>query len=155
MLSLKLYHFYSLLFCAFFLCRQNHINFKHLSPTLNNKLIAISKTAQDQLGTISMLSAYGVLVYDGYDYKVIKNETIFPNWKEQDSISDIVLDNNKNIWITSTLGLVSKYDVSKRQFEDISILVKDNITKVRPKEESIWLISKNSATYRYFSTGQF
>lgn len=148
--SLKRYHFLLIAFlCASFLYGQNHTNFKHLSPTLNNKPVAISKTAQDQRGNIWMLSTYGVLVYDGYNYKAIKNETIFPNWKVQDVINDIVLDNNKNIWITSILGLVSKYDVSKGQFEDISILVKDTITKVRPKEENIWLISKNSAIYCY------
>ncbi len=132
-----------------FLYGQNHTSVKHISPTFNNKTVRVYKTTQDQLGNIWMHSGIGILVYDGYNYKSIKSQVIFPNWKQDDVITDIITDYNKDIWITSAFGLVSKHNVSKGQFEDISLLVKDNVTKIISKEESMWLASKVGTIYQY------
>ena len=107
------------LFSSSFLYGQSHTNIKQISPTFNNKPVRVFKTTHDQLGNIGMLSSNGVLVYDGYNYKSIRTKDIFPNWKENDAISDIITDYNKDIWITSVFGLISKYSISKGQFEYI------------------------------------
>ena len=138
-----------ILLCFSFLNGQNHTNFTQISRTLNNKSVRVFKTTHDQLGNIWMLSGNGILVYDGYNYKSIKSKVIFPNWKQNDVISDITNDNNKDIWITSAFGLISKYNVSRGQFEDISLLVKDNVTKIISQKESIWLASKEGTIYQY------
>tara|TARA_B110000263_G_scaffold56829_1_gene48438 strand:+ start:11519 stop:15601 length:4083 start_codon:yes stop_codon:yes gene_type:complete len=132
-----------------FLYGQNHTNFKHISPTVNNKFVNVFKTTHDHLGNIWMLSEKGILVFNGYNYKSINIKDIFPNSNQSDAISDIINDYNKDIWITSVFGLISKYNVTKGQFEDISLLVKDNITKIISKEESIWLASKEGTIYQY------
>ena len=132
-----------------YLYGQNHTNIKQISPSLNNKTVRVFKTTHDQLGNIWMLSGNGILVYDGYDYKAIKSNVIFPNWKKNDVIRDIITDYNKDIWITSAFGLISKYNVSKGQFEDISLLVKDNVMKISSQEESMWLASKEGTIYQY------
>lgn len=132
-----------------FLNGQNHTNFRQISPTLNNKNVRVFKTTDDQLGNIWMLSGNGILVYDGYNYKLIKSKVIFPNLKLNDFIRDIITDYNKDIWITTAFGLISKYNVSKGQFEDISLLVKDNVTKINSQKESIWLASEEGTIYQY------
>ena len=137
------------LFSSSFLCGQNHTNIKQIPQTLNNKSVRVFKTTHDQLGNIWMLSNDGILVFDGYNYKSIKSKVIFPNWKENDGISDIITDYNKDIWITSVFGLISKYSVSKGQFENISLLVKDNVRTIISKEKSIWLASKEGVIYQY------
>jgi signal transduction histidine kinase/ligand-binding sensor domain-containing protein/DNA-binding response OmpR family regulator len=137
------------LFSSSFLYGQNHTNIKQISPTFNNKPVRVFKTTHDQLGNIWMLSNNGILVYDGYNYKSIKTKVIFPNWKENDAISDIITDYNKDIWITSVFGLISKYSVSKGQFEHISLLVKDTVSKIISKEESVWLASEEGTIYQY------
>jgi signal transduction histidine kinase/ligand-binding sensor domain-containing protein/AraC-like DNA-binding protein/AmiR/NasT family two-component response regulator len=137
------------LFSSSLLYGQSHTNIKQISPTFNNKPVRVFKTTHDQLGNIWMLSSNGILVYDGYYYKSIKTKVIFPNWKENDAISDIITDYNKDIWITSVFGLISKYSVSKGQFEYISLLVKDNISKIISKDESVWLASEEGTIYQY------
>ena len=132
-----------------FLNGQNHTNFRQISPTLNNKNVRVFKTTDDQLGNIWMISGNGILVYDGYNYKLIKSEVIFPNLKPNDFIRDIITDYNKDIWMTTAFGLISKYDVSKGQFEDISLLVKGNVKKIISQEESIWLASEEGTIYQY------
>lgn len=138
-----------ILFSSSFLYGQNHTNIKQISQTLINKTVRVFKTTHDQLGNIWMFSTDGILVYDGYNYKSIKSKVIFSNWKQNDVISDIITDYNKDIWITTASGLISKYSVSKGQFEDISLLVKNNVIKISPQEESMWLASKEGTIYQY------
>ena len=128
---------------------QNHTTIKQIPQTRNNKTVKVFKTTHDQLGNIWMLSNDGILVFDGYNYRSIKSKVVFTNWKQNDVISDIITDYNKDIWITSVSGLISKYSVSKGQFEDISLLVNANVTKIISKEESIWLASKKGVIYQY------
>ncbi|WP_081997734.1 two-component regulator propeller domain-containing protein [Wocania ichthyoenteri] len=148
--ALKRYFFLGLfLCCSSFLFGQNHTNFNHISPILNNKLAWVSKTVQDPLGNIWILCGNGVLIYDGYNYKLIKNKTIFNEWKENDRIDNIITDYKKNIWVLTKSGLVSKYDIKNNSFENITALIKEPISKMCAKSNGVWLISNNSILYNY------
>ena len=96
--------------CSSFIYGQNQTNFTHISPVLNNKIISITQTEQDALGYMWMLYGNGLLKYDGYDYKLIKNEILFNKWQPTDIIKNVTSDAQKNIWLISESGLVSKYN---------------------------------------------
>ena len=130
---------------------QSHSIFKHLTPTIDNESVSIYKTAQDHIGNIWMTCNAGVLIYDGYDYKLIKNTAIFLNGESNDRIKDILSDDAENIWITSELGLVIKYNRDSGKFMDLSSLFFDNdvIAKIIAKEDKVWFASKNGHVYKY------
>jgi signal transduction histidine kinase/DNA-binding response OmpR family regulator/ligand-binding sensor domain-containing protein len=135
--------------CSSFLFGQNQTNFNHLSPVLNNKVISIAQTEQDALGYMWMLFGNGVLKYDGYDYKLINNKTLFSKWQPTDIIKDIVSDDEKNIWLISESGLASKYNSSYGTYEDISSSIPEPIQNIRAREGSVWLLTKNNILYKY------
>jgi signal transduction histidine kinase/DNA-binding response OmpR family regulator/ligand-binding sensor domain-containing protein len=135
--------------CSSFLYGQNQTNFNHISPVLNNKVISITQTEQDALGYMWMLFGTGILKYDGYDYKLIKNETIFSKWQATDVIKNIISDDEKNIWLINEAGLVSKYNSTYGTYEDISSIITEPIQKIRAKEGAVWLLTKNNILYKY------
>jgi signal transduction histidine kinase/DNA-binding response OmpR family regulator/ligand-binding sensor domain-containing protein len=135
--------------CSSFLFGQNQTNFNHISPVLNNQVISITQTEQDALGHMWMLFGGGILKYDGYDYKLIKNKTIFSNWQSTDVIKNIASDEEKNIWLISKSGLVSKYNSFLGVYEDVSAVVGKPIQKIRVKKEGVWLLTKNNVLYQY------
>ncbi|PKV52588.1 signal transduction histidine kinase [Aquimarina sp. MAR_2010_214] len=149
---------YSLLgifiWCVSFLHGQNHTSFRHLSPINDNKFVIPTKTAQGSFDNIWMLCADGILVYNGYDYKLIKNKMIFPNIDHNDFIKNMLVDHNKNIWVTSQFGLISRYVAITNQFEDITPLLpkNDGISSIVTKKESIWLASKLGNIYQYIDS---
>jgi signal transduction histidine kinase/DNA-binding response OmpR family regulator/ligand-binding sensor domain-containing protein len=135
--------------CSSFLHGQNRTNFNHISPVLNNKVISITQTEQDALGYMWMLFGNGILKYDGYDYKLIKNKTLFSEWEPTDIIKSIISDEEKNIWLISEAGLVSKYNSNYGTYEDISSIIAEPIQKIRAKKGGVWLLTKNNLLYRY------
>ncbi|WP_081748251.1 ATP-binding protein [Aquimarina megaterium] len=152
MFRLKIYLLLSVFMsCFLFLHGQNHTSFRHLSPINDNKFVIPTKTAQDSFGNIWMLCSDGILVYNGYDYRLIKNKMIFPDIQHNDFINNMLVDYNKNIWITSQFGLISKYVAIANQFEDMTILLPKNdvVGSIVAKKESIWLASKLGNIYRY------
>ncbi|QCX37512.1 response regulator [Aureibaculum algae] len=141
----------SLLFSLGSIVAQNNTNFKHLSPATDNSLINVSETIQDPLGTIWMVCNSGVLLYDGYDYTLIKNEIIFPGRNKNDRIKTIVKDANNSIWILSNLGLVTKYRYNKCNYQNVttSVLKNNMISAILTTQNSVWMASKNGSIFRY------
>ncbi|WP_205410278.1 ATP-binding protein [Aquimarina longa] len=125
-----------------------------MSPINDNKFVIPSKTTQDAFGNIWMLSSDGILVYNGYDYKLIKNKMVFPNIQHNDFINNMLVDYNKNIWITTQFGLISKYVAIANQFEDMTLLLPKNdiISSIVAKNDSVWLVSKLGNIYRYIDS---
>ena len=132
-----------------FLFGQNQTNFNRISPVLNNKVISITQTEQDALGYMWILFDTGILKYDGYDYKLIKNKTIFNQWQSTDVIENIISDAEKNIWLITKSGLVSKYNSTFGTYEDISAIIGHSIQKIRAKNEGVYLLTQNNILYKY------
>jgi len=118
---------------------------------LDNVFVNVLKTTQGPLGNIWMVTGNRVMLYDGYNYSLIKGKTIFPNIKKNDVIKDIFTDADNNIWITSDFGLITKYDAKLGQFIDInaSLLNDDAISAIVAKSDCVWFASKNGNIYRY------
>lgn len=129
---------------------QHHVNFTHLSPSSDNRDIVVSKTIQDGFGNIWMVQKGDIYRYDGYNYRVIDNQTIFPNAVKRVNIKSIIIDALKTIWIVSENGLLSKHEHDKGIFEDLSPLVKHKeVSVITTKNKKLWLATKAGHIYRY------
>lgn len=151
MFNLKRLLFLGFFISSFVLLRgQNLSNFNHLSPTLDNTQIIVFKTAQDSFGNIWMINYNGVLIYDGYNYKLKTNKSIFPGIQKNDFIKDIIKDGNNNIWLLTHNGLLTKYDSKLGSFENLTSLAKgDHITAFIAKNKNVWLTSKKGNIFNY------
>jgi len=139
---------------TFSLYAQNSPNFKHLSPTIDNNFVNVSGTIQDALGTIWMVNSNGILHYDGYDYSLVKNETIFPEIQQNDQIKTLVKGKDNSIWILSDFGLIAKYSSKKGTYQSMSksLLKNHSIATISSKQNSIWMASKNGTIFRHKDT---
>ncbi|RXJ49918.1 ATP-binding protein [Gelidibacter gilvus] len=129
---------------------QHHVNFTHLAPTTDNRAITVNKTIQDAFGNIWMVDKGDIYIYDGYNYRHISNQNIFPNSKDYESIKDILIDDFKNIWLISAQGSLTQYDPSKGIFEDVTPLINnEKIGAITSKNKEIWLATSKGSIYTY------
>ena len=127
---------------------QNHINFKPLTPTVNNKSVSVTRTIQDDLGNIWMLCSNGILIYDGYNYKTITNNTIFKG--SSDRVVNVIKDHNNNLWLTSTEGTLVKFEADTGQFKKVNNLINNKKVKaLYSKGQSLWFATKEGILYRH------
>jgi signal transduction histidine kinase/ligand-binding sensor domain-containing protein/DNA-binding response OmpR family regulator len=127
---------------------QNHKNFKPITPLINNKPTFVYKTVQDKLGNIWMACANGILIYDGYNYKPVYNNEIFKTNSE--NVGNIIIANNKEIWITSSKGSLVKYDYKESRFKKLNTLInKQKVKTIYHKNNTIWLATTEGVIYRH------
>ncbi|CDF80344.1 two-component system sensor histidine kinase/res ponse regulator hybrid [Formosa agariphila KMM 3901] len=129
---------------------QNNPNFKRISPTLNNVGMSINKMIPGPYNTIWMVCNSGILIYDGYDYRLISNAVIFPNGDLNNQISKIEKDDNGNIWLLSQYGSLSMYNESTGTFS----LLKSNLNNhyvrgITTYEKDLWYITDGGIIYKY------
>ncbi|WOD44142.1 ATP-binding protein [Hwangdonia lutea] len=135
--------------CSTLLYGQNYSNFDHVTPLLNNKRVFVSKTTQDALGNMWVLSTTGILKFDGYNYRAINDKDIFKDWQQPDRVKNILSDSEKNIWFVTVSGLVSKYNSTQGTFEQVSELLKHPVNKIYSGGDAVWLLTPNNKLYRY------
>lgn len=129
---------------------QQHTNFSHLSPTSDNRSIAVSKTIQDAYGTIWMVQRGDIYTYDGYNYTLIPNHKIFPDADTYQSIKDIITDDFQNIWLVSVTGLVTTYDKTKGVFENMTPLLDNKpVSVITSRNKTLWLATTSGKIYAY------
>ena len=130
---------------------QNNLNIKHLSPLYKNKQLTISEIAHDSIGNIWMSSSFGILKYNGYSYNFIDKKEVFPSATLNDRIKQICSDNNNNIWIKSTKGLVTKYDSKKGIFSSIDYVIKEPVEIIKPIKKGILLATTSGKIYTLYN----
>ncbi|MEO8774446.1 MAG: ATP-binding protein [Gelidibacter sp.] len=129
---------------------QHHVNFTHLSPSSDNRAITVSKTLQDAFGNIWMVQRGDIYLYDGYNYRLIENETIFPQAEGYQPIKDILIDDLKNICVVSENGLLTQYNPIKGVFEEVTPLLKNkNVSVITSRNKKLWLATKSGSIYAY------
>lgn len=153
MYCLKPYHFILGLFLSWATASvgQHHVNFTHLTPSSDNRTIAVSQTIQDTFGNIWMVHRGDIYIYDGYNYKLINNQNIFPNAQGYESIKDIVKDDFNNLWIRSAQGSLSRYNPEEGVFKDISLNTAE-IGAITSKHKALWLATTEGSIYKYTTT---
>ena len=130
------------------------INFKNLTTKdglSNNKVIAV---LQDKTGFLWFGTEDGLNRFDGYEFKVYRNNPADSNSISSNNIWSLFEDNERNIWIGTKSGELNRYDVKKDIFEHWKFRSKDykenSINEIyRDKEGAIWIGTYQSGLYKF------
>lgn len=79
--------------------------FSHLGVEDGLSQISVLKIFQDSDGYLWFGTRNGLNRYDGYEFKIFRNEANNPNTLSDRYIHDINEDKNKNIWVATSNGL--------------------------------------------------
>lgn len=132
---------------------QHHVNFTQFSPSTDNRSIVVSRTVQDAFGNIWLIQNSDIYIYDGYNYKHIDNKTIFPESKTYQTIKDAIVDDFKNIWITSSQGTLIQYHPDRGVFKAMNGMINHKkISVITSRNNSIWLATTDGSIYKSTTT---
>ena len=153
--TIILFRFFCIIFLSVFVTElySQSIIFNHL--TTNNGLSNnfVSDIFQDREGFLWFATDDGLNRFDGYEFKVYRN-----NPDDENSISDNTIisfseDQNGNIWIGTKNGFINRYDPVLDKFTKWEI--KSDLTKENPiniihvdKDNLIWMGTYRSGLYR-------
>ena len=143
--------FFLLLFANNFFALGENIRFEHI--TINDGLSQSSVRAvyQDSYGFMWFGTNDGLNRYDGFNFKVFKNDPKDTTSISNNFIYDLVEDNNGILWIGTSHGL-NKYDRSTDKFTQIYF---PNIYEKSIPSQTIYSIDtfdEDSVTAVWFST---
>ena len=130
------------------------INFKNLTTKdglSNNKINAI---LQDKTGFLWFGTDDGLNRFDGYDFKVYRNNPKDSNSISSNNIWSLFEDDEGNIWIGTKSGDLNFYDSEKEIFKHWKIeseVVRENsITALyKIKNDYVWIGTYQSGLYRF------
>lgn len=129
------------------------VNFNRL--TTNNGLSNnyVSSLIQDRLGFLWFATDDGLNRFDGYEFKIYRNNPLDKNSISDNTILSFSEDANGNLWIGTKNGFVNRYDPVLDKFTKWEI--KSNITKENPinvlhvdKKGFVWIGTYRSGLYR-------
>jgi len=127
---------------------QEHSNFMHLSPVINNSSVSFQKITQDELGYMWMINGGKILKYDGYNYTNIKLDAVFENPSPNDLVFDVLKDKRGNIWIISLNGLVAEYNANSG-FSSPKWLKNVEVQYMSFFENEMYIASKTGEIFKY------
>ncbi len=123
----------------------------------NNKVNAV---IQDRTGFIWFGTEDGLNRYDGYNFKIFRNNPSDSSSLSGNSIWSLIEDHSGNIWIGTKGGILNKFNPTTEKFtrwEIRSNLIKENSVKsiYEDSKGNIWIGSYKDGLYRLnISTNQ-
>lgn len=109
---------------------------------------------QDQAGFLWLGTDNGLNRYDGYNFKIFRNDLADSNSISSDNIWSLMLDNDGKIWIGTKEGALNRYDPVTETFTSWQIEQprgEDNsITCLyQDKKNNIWIGTYRGGLYRF------
>ena len=128
------------------------IYFNHLTTEdglSNNNVFDI---VQDQIGFLWFATDDGLNRFDGYDFKIFRNDPANPNSISDNSVWALREDKNGNIWIGTQNGWLNRYDPVSEKFTkwkiESDILKENAITYIYEDHKGlIWVGTYRSGLY--------
>jgi len=151
--------FYSILFLltAAKIAGQNHpINYLDINQGLSNN--SVNSIYQDKQGYMWFGTYDGLNRYDGYEFKIFKNELGNKRSLAANYIYSIEGDSKNNIWIGGTNGgsvLNPQTNVFNQLSLNNSSLIKDGVSQIRQFGPSIMLAACEKSGLVVFNNGAY
>ncbi|PKI01876.1 sensory box protein [Glaciecola sp. 33A] len=95
------------------------LNFEHLSAQNGFSQSNVIQTIEDKYGFIWIVSSDGLSKYDGFQNRLFSADGSVPGSIPSNSVSGIVIDDQRNLWIATDQGL-SKYHYETDSFSTIT-----------------------------------
>lgn len=120
----------------------------------NNKVYTV---IQDRNGFIWFGTSDGLNRYDGYSFKIYRNDSEDSNSIADNNIESLLEDSKGNIWIGTKAGILSKYDPSLENFTHWNLNAESSIsnsikTIYEDRKGNIWIGSYIDGLYRLNSS---
>lgn len=126
--------------------------FSHLGVENGLSQVSVLKIYQDADGFLWFGTRNGLNRYDGYEFKVYRNEVNNPRSLSDNYITDITEDNHQNLWVGTTNGLncidVSTGEVTRSYPQDLSAGKNNSIRKLLASSDGNLYAFTYSAAFR-------
>jgi signal transduction histidine kinase/ligand-binding sensor domain-containing protein/DNA-binding response OmpR family regulator len=129
------------------------IHFNHLTTEDGLSNNNVYDVIQDQIGFLWFATDDGLNRFDGYDFKVFRNDPTNKNSLSDNSVWALREDKNGNIWIGTQNGWLNRYDQVTENFRrwkiESDVLKENAITYIyEDREGLIWVGTYRSGLYR-------
>jgi ligand-binding sensor domain-containing protein/signal transduction histidine kinase/DNA-binding response OmpR family regulator len=138
-----------LLFCLLTLApflglkAQLAVSFSNLTVENGLSQNSVISIAQDSMGFIWLGTRQGLNRYDGYRFKIYKNEAKNPLSISAGEITSLLTDHKGILWVATSMGL-NRYDQQADHFQHISGLSSNNIESLyQDYDKNIWVGTLN------------
>lgn len=146
-----------ILFCASYVFGgiHNEMKFKQIGLAQGLSHARVSAIAQDTLGYIWIATPDGLNRYDGYTFRVYRNESDNPNSLPSNFLTGIDYDGNGDLWVFGSSHL-SRYDAAADNFQNYKIEEGLTIAGISPLDNGTILVGTSSGLYSFFpASGTF
>lgn len=103
-------------FCSVAFSQQLNVRFTHINTDAGLSQSNVTCILQDSRGFMWFGTRDGLNKYDGYQFTVYKNNTADANSISNNFITNIIEDENGDLWITTWGGGVNRYERKKDRF---------------------------------------
>ena len=153
-----------LLTCYFFAYPQkHHLKFDHISLEQGLSQSNVLSIRQDSQGFMWFGTRDGLNKYDGYSFKLFKNDPHDPKSIRNNFVMDIVTAKNGDLWVATLGGGISRYDHDKENFtnyvhnpKNINSISNDVVHSILEDEfQNIWIGSEGGLDVLDAATNKF
>lgn len=137
------------LICSAVLLPQKKYNFEHISIPEGLSNNHVNCITQDNYGFLWIATADGLNRYDGYNFKIYKNDPDNKKSLPNNSTFSLLVDDEGTLWVGTFGGGVAKYNRAYETFEtfypDSNILnasANNIINIVEDSKKRIWLLTQ-------------
>ena len=138
------------LFAITSLLAQKNYFFENISIPDGLSNAQVWDIKQDQYGFLWIATSDGLNCYDGYNFKIYKNDPGDINSLPNNTVYSVMIDNDGTLWVGTSAGF-SKFNRANESFETLLVDSNsvdpstNNITKiVQDSKNRIWLLSDAS-----------
>lgn len=122
---------------------QPAVSFANLTVENGLSQNSVISIAQDSMGFIWLGTRQGLNRYDGYRFKIYKNEAKNPLSISAGEITALLTDHSGVLWVATSMGL-NRYNQQADHFQRISGLSSNNIESLyQDADQNIWVGTLN------------
>jgi ligand-binding sensor domain-containing protein/class 3 adenylate cyclase/predicted metal-dependent HD superfamily phosphohydrolase len=128
--------------------QNNDIKFQNISILDGLSQSYVNQILQDRQGFMWVATQDGLNQYDGYSFKVYKNDPSDPYSIAHNYVHAVYEDNDSSIWVGTDVGL-SRFDKATRRFENYYAQPKN---PEGLSNEIVWAIAEDAEGYLWIGT---